>query len=88
MQVEFHTHSETMHHVRVYHWHAFYESREISALIIWPNVVKLVTSTSVTEWLNYADIPLSLPQLPYLFSFFVLWTCKNHVKDKDPEYIK
>lgn len=47
LQAVFHTHSGTMYHIRVYHWHAFYES-EISALIIWPKVVTPSTSTCVT----------------------------------------
>ena len=37
-----------------------------------------------TEWLNYANVPLSPSPVASLVLFFVLlWTCKNHGKDKD-----
>ena len=77
LQVEFHTHGETMYRIRVCHWHAFYES-EISALIIWPKVVRLITSTSVTlSGLIMLTSPFPLAQLPHLFSF--LFSC-GHVR--------
>ena len=83
LQAVFHTHSGTMYHIRVYHWHAFYES-EISALIIWPKVVTRSTSTCVTlSGLIMLTSPFPYPNCLTCSLFLVLWTCNNHGKDKD-----